>query len=65
MSKQDAGRFDTKTAGAYSSVSSSKEYSFSSSKSKNSARVILNVTLAEFLDFEELNEYSFEDDTEE
>ena len=24
-----------------------------------------NMTLAEFLDFEELNEYSFEDDTEE
>lgn len=34
-------------------------------KTLHKIALAFNMTLAEFLDFEELNEYSFEDDTEE
>lgn len=34
-------------------------------KTLHKVALAFNMTLAEFLDFEELNEYSFEDDTEE
>ena len=34
-------------------------------KTLHKIALVFNMTLAEFLDFEELNEYSFEEDTEE
>lgn len=34
-------------------------------KTLHKIALAFNMTLAEFLDFEELNEYSFEDDTDE